>query len=68
MNEPGRADGGREVSVEAVHELIASVQMLVDSRPRPEDRLARDVAAAYLGDLPAIAAMATIATRPAVRS
>jgi hypothetical protein len=55
----------QEVSVESVDALIASVQMLVDPKPRSEDRLARYVAAAYLGDMPAIAALATIAARPA---
>jgi hypothetical protein len=55
----------REVSVESVDALIASVQMLVDSKPRSEDPLALYVAAAYLGDMPAIAALATIAARPA---
>jgi hypothetical protein len=68
MNEHGPGVGVREVSVDTVDALIASVQKLVDSRPRSEDRLARYVAGAYLGDVPAIAALATIAARPADRS
>ncbi len=67
MNEHGFGVGMREVSVETVDALIASVQKLVDSRPRSEDRLARYVAASYVGDVAAIAALATIAARPADR-
>jgi hypothetical protein len=64
MNELGLS-AGRRVSVEAVAALIASVQMLVDASPRSEDRLARYVTGAYVGDLQAIGALAMIAARPA---
>lgn len=50
---------GPAVSVEAVDALIARVQRLIDSRP--DDPFAWNVEASFLGDIPAIAALAAIA-------
>ena len=58
---------GQEVSVNTVDALIERVQRLIDSRSTSEDPLAWSIKASYLGDLPAIAALATIAARCAER-
>jgi uncharacterized protein YndB with AHSA1/START domain len=57
--------GGQELSIKTVDALIERVQRLIDSRSTSEDPLAWYIEASYLGDLPAIAALATIAARHA---
>jgi len=66
-NQPGSAVrfGGQELSVKTVDALIERVQRLIDSRSTADDRLAWYTEASYLGDLPAIAALAMIAARHA---
>ena len=56
---------GQEVSANTVDALIERVQRLIDSRSTSQDPLAWSIEASYLGDLPAIAALATIAARSA---
>jgi len=53
--------GGKELSIKTVDALIERVQRLIDSRPASGDPLAWYAEASYLGDLPAIAALAMIA-------
>ena len=55
----------RRLSMQRVDTVAARVQHLVDSRPPDEYPLAWCIEASYLGDLTAIAALATIAGRSA---
>ena len=54
---------GQEPTVETVDALIERVQRLIDSRSPSEASLAWSIEAAYLGDMSAIAALATMAAR-----
>lgn len=57
--------GGQELSVKTVDALIERVQRLIDSRSTSDDPLAWYIKASSLGDMSAIAALATIAARSA---
>jgi len=57
--------GRQQLSITTVDALIERVQCLIDSRSTSEDPVAWHTEASYLGDLPAIAALATIAARAA---
>lgn len=65
-NRPGLTvrDGEGRISIQAVDGLIDRVQRLVDRRTAFAEPVAWQVEGALLGDLPAIAALATIAARP----
>jgi uncharacterized protein YndB with AHSA1/START domain len=57
--------GGQELSLKTVDALIERVQRLIDSRSTSDDPLTWYIEASSLGDLPAIAELATIAARHA---
>ncbi len=56
------------LSVQSMETLLARAQHLIDSRPQNEYPVAWFVEASLIGDLPAIAALATIASRSAQKA
>lgn len=58
----------RRLSAQSVEAVVARVQHLVDSRPPGEYPVGWCIEAGYLGDLAAIAALATIAGRSAQKA
>jgi uncharacterized protein YndB with AHSA1/START domain len=63
--EPRMAPGSRKISVQMVEDLLARVEHLIEARPRGEFPVEWAIEAAYVGDIPAIAALAAIAVRTA---
>ncbi len=59
--------GASKLSLQAVDALIARVQRLIDSPAEAATPLYGRVEASFLGDLPAIAALASVAARAAER-